>query len=169
MELPASPKLERNYFNDVNDFDITTPPTNCTNEYSSAWDIYHPTTESSPTHSYITTLRGTKIDNSVDSEYHHIDFTLKSEADPTFIDQNEYGITGHQTTGDVCYERPLNNCTQRSKINKLLNNIREGAYAVRNSFLKQDSEIPNSFKSDGGAYMDIELNHTKFLYDTPRT
>jgi hypothetical protein len=31
------------------------------------------------------------------------------------------------------------------------------------------SEIPNSSKSDGGAYMDIELNHTKFLYDTPRT
>jgi hypothetical protein len=44
------------------DFDITTPPTNCTKEYSSAWDIYHPTTESSPKHSYITTLRGTKID-----------------------------------------------------------------------------------------------------------
>jgi hypothetical protein len=44
LELPASPRLERNYFNDVNDFDITTLPTNCTNEYCSAWDIYHPTT-----------------------------------------------------------------------------------------------------------------------------
>ena len=41
LELSASPKLERDYFNDVNDFDITTPPTNCTNEYCSAWDIYH--------------------------------------------------------------------------------------------------------------------------------
>ena len=77
-------------------------------------------------HSYIITLAGTKIDNSVDSEYHHIDFTLKSDADPTFIDQNEYGITGSQTTGDVHYERPLNNCTQRTKMNKLLNNIRKG-------------------------------------------
>jgi len=94
---------------------------------------------------------------------------LKSDADPTFIDQNEYGITGLQTTGEVYYERPLNNCTQRSKINKLLNNIRKGAYTVRNSFLKQDSEIPTSSKTDGGAYMDIELNHTKFLYDTPHT
>jgi hypothetical protein len=47
--------------------------------------------------------------------------------------------------------------------------LREGACAVRNSFLKQDSEIPNSSKSDGGAYMDIELNHTQFLYDTPCT
>ena len=43
-ELPAPPKLERIYFNDVNDFDITTPPINCTNEYSTAWDIYHHTT-----------------------------------------------------------------------------------------------------------------------------
>lgn len=169
MELPASPKLERNYFNDVNDFDITTPPTNCTNEYSSAWDISHHTTESSPKHSCITTLTGTKIDNSVDNEYHHIDFTLKSSADQTFIDQNEYGITGSQTTGEVHYEQPLNNCTQRKKINKLLNNIRKGAYTVRNSFLKQDSEIPTSSNTDGGAYMDIELNHTKFLYDTPHT
>ena len=85
---------------------------------------------------------------------------MKSDTDPTFIDQNEYGITGSQTTGDVYYERPLISSTQQSKINKLLNNIRKGPYAVGNSFLKQDSEIPNSCKSDGGAYMDIELNHT---------
>ncbi|XP_076075896.1 uncharacterized protein LOC143046666 [Mytilus galloprovincialis] len=97
------------------------------------------------------------------SEYHHLDFTLKSD-EKCVIDGNEHNRT-KQKENDMVYEDPWDEET--SKFQRAFSQIRQGMVhrgrSIRKSILKRQSRIRGN-----DAYTVTELSVDNFVYDSPK-
>ncbi|XP_071131062.1 uncharacterized protein [Mytilus edulis] len=97
------------------------------------------------------------------SEYHHLDFTLKSD-EKVFIDGNDDNRT-KQKENDMIYEDPWEEET--SKFQRAFSQIRQGMVhrgrSIRKSILKRQSRIRGN-----DAYTVTELSVDNFVYDSPK-